>query len=270
MARPQRVHQKFSFGDRIPWAVGLLLALTVSSSLVVAFTSRHAAPLFELAALVPGQVWRGEVWRLLTWPLIQPSAIGLIFTCLIYFWFGPDLAEEWGSRRFLSVFGGVALAAAVGTCVVAQLDPPIMAQTYLGSWALGTALVVAWGLTFPWRTIRIYFILPVQAYWFAWLTVAGTAVFAIYQGWEQYLPELFAEGATLAWLYRKRLGLRWPEKRPARSGKGPRSRPMRKPLENVAYLRVVESDTSEPPPMSQDLQAQVRTALSGQKKHDAE
>jgi membrane associated rhomboid family serine protease len=239
--------------------------LTVCSSLLVAFTSRHGSLLFEHAALVPGAVWRGEVWRLVTWPLIQMSALGLIFTCLIYFWFGRDLAEEWGSRRFLSVFGGVVVAAAVGTCAVAQLDAPVMEQMYLGSWAPGTALVVAWGLTFPWRTIRIYFLIPVQAFWFAWLTVAGTAIFAIYQGWEQFLPELFAEGATLAWVYRKRLGLRWPEKRRIPAKNAPRRRPARKPLENVTYLRVVESDTSDPPPLSPELEAQMRTALGGQK-----
>ena len=135
-----------TFGGRMPWAVGLVLSVTVGASLFVAFGSRHAAPLFDLAALVPGDVWRGQIWRLVTWPFIEASPVSLIFGSLMIYWFGRDLAEAWGSSRFLAVFGGVVLTAAIGTCLVAQVDRPVLDHAYVGGWALTAAMAVGWGL----------------------------------------------------------------------------------------------------------------------------
>src|ERR1700722_18848730 len=101
MARPQRFQDAMTFGGRLPWAIGLLLSLVVGLSLAVAFGDRHAGSIFALVALVPSHVWRGEVWRLVTWPFIEQGPVGLIFTCLLVWWFGRDLADEWGSSRFL-------------------------------------------------------------------------------------------------------------------------------------------------------------------------
>src|SRR5882672_8943214 len=109
MAYRQDWLERFSFGGRIPGAIGLTLVVTVASSLLVAFGSRHAEGIFAYAPLVPNEVWRGQVWRLVTWPFIEPAPLSLVFTCLFLFWFGVDLAREWGPRRFLFVYGGVAL-----------------------------------------------------------------------------------------------------------------------------------------------------------------
>lgn len=197
--------ERLTFGDRVPWAVGLTLVLLVGLSLPAAFITRHGASLFELGALVPAKVWRGEVWRLFTWPFLQPSPIGLILACLMVYWFGRDLYEEWSSRELVQVFGGVLLGAALVTMLVARIDPAVMASLYIGSYALTAALVVAWGLTFPNRVVRVYFVLPIRGLWLAWGTVAVSVVYAIYSGWSHYLPELAAEALILAWMHRDQL-----------------------------------------------------------------
>lgn len=271
MVRARRLTQGFSFGGRMPWGVGLLLALTVVSSLLVAFTSRHAEPLFGFASLVPEEVWRGQVWRLVTWPFIQPSPIGLLFTGFIFYWFGSDLALHWGSRRFVSVFAGVMAVAGVATCLIARVDRSVLTQAYLGAWALTAALTVAWGFWFPDRTVRIYLILPIQGYWLAWLTIAITVVCSVYWGWETLLPELLAEGAVLTWLFRRRIRAQvWPKARnvprraPSDNAKSARKRP-----ENVAYLRLVESN-EEPPALPEDVEKRVSELISGRRKSDGE
>jgi membrane associated rhomboid family serine protease len=198
-----------SFGGRIPWAVGLLITITVVLSLFTAFGSRHAAPLFEWMSLRPAAVWRGQLWRLVTWPFIEPSPWGLVFACLALYWFGVPLAQRWGSRRFLSGFMGTMLIAAAGTCLIALVDLEVMVSTHLGSWAMTTALVVAWGLTYPDSIVRIYFVLPIRGFWFAWGTVALTVIYCAYTGWAGFLPELVGEGIVLAWFYRGRLARRW-------------------------------------------------------------
>jgi membrane associated rhomboid family serine protease len=245
----KRWQQSLTFGGRLPWAVGLLLSATVILSLSVAFGDRHAGAIFEFVSLVPANVWRGEIWRLVTWPFVEPTPLGLIFGCLFLYWFGNDLAREWGSRRFLGVFSGVMLVAALGTCLIARVDPPVLMHPYLGSWALTTAMVVAWGLWFRDRVVRIYFVLPVRGYWLAWGTVAFTVVYAIYTGWMGLLPELFAEASILAWLFRKTILSRWTKtsrsfdsrRREADRMKGARKRGR----VAVDYLRAVEPPDSK-------------------------
>jgi membrane associated rhomboid family serine protease len=209
MAQPARWQRNFSFGGRVPWAVGLLIGLTAVLSLLAAFVDRHGAALFAWTALAPAEVWRGQVWRLATWFFFEPSPLGLIFNCLMFFWFGPQLAGQWGSRRFITVFGAVMLATGIGTCLIGLVDPLVFANTYLGGTALSTAMVVTWGLWFPDSVIRIYFVIPIRAYWVAWLTVAVTVIYAMYSGWTHWLPELLSEASVLLWMYRATLVRRW-------------------------------------------------------------
>jgi membrane associated rhomboid family serine protease len=265
MARPQRWQTGLTFGDRIPWGLGLVLALTLGASLLVAFGSRHTSPLFDLAALVPEDVWSGEVWRLVTWTFVEVGPLSLIISCLFIYWFGRDVASLWGSPRFLKVFGGVVLAAAVGTCLVAQIDRAAMPLSHIGSWALTAAMTVAWGLTFPDRVVRIYFILPIRGYWLAWLTCAITVIYAVYHGWEHFLPELFAEGAILSWIYRSSLTKRWTTMKRAAAAQQARQK---KRTASVAYLRAVESLDDEPPDLSPDVAQKVDDLLAGNKPRD--
>jgi membrane associated rhomboid family serine protease len=242
MALPRRQwKQDMSFGGRIPWAIGLLLTITVVLSLFTAFGDRNAAPLFQWVALQPAACWRGQIWRLVTWPFIEPSPWGLIFACLAQYWFGVPLAQRWGSGRFLTGFFATMLLAAVGTCLVALIDPAVMGSTHLGAWAMTTALVVGWGLTYPDNIVRIYLVLPIRGFWMAWGTVALTVVYAVYTGWAGLLPELIGEAVVLAWFYRGRLMRHWWAARSAAASR--RRPPFTKPRERGV---VVDLHTGRP------------------------
>jgi membrane associated rhomboid family serine protease len=246
-----------TFGGRLPWGVGLLLTLVVVPSLLVAFGDRHAGSLYELVALAPADVWRGQIWRLVTWSVIEPGPLGLILTCLFIYWLGRDLAGEWGSRRFLAVFGGVALTAAVATCLVALADAAVMSHRYLGGWELTTAMIVAWGLWFPHRIVRLFFLLPITGFWLAWLTIAVTVVYAVYMGWEGYLPELGAEGAILAWFYRPAIIARWTAARKAADDRRRRAERARRMARSEASLHLVE-DHDEDDALPPEIEGQLR------------
>lgn len=255
----------------MPWGVGLVLAVTVVMSLLIAFGDRHVGSLFELTALVPEAVWRGEVWRLLTWAFIEPGPLALIFGCLFLYWFGGDLAREWGSRRFLSVYAGVVLCAASATCLVARLDPSVLEGTYLGGWPTSLALTVAWGFWFPDRVIRIWFVIPIRGLVLAWLTVAVTIVFAVYSGWERFVPELAAEATMFGWLFRRSVLSRFAKVRrsfaTSRHEAVKRDR-AKKRAQSVAYLRVVESHDDEPPDLPPEVDAKLDELLRGRTKRD--
>jgi len=269
MARSQRLRDDLTFGGRMPWAVGLLIALTVVGSLAAALLSRHGAALFERGALVPSAVLHGEVWRLVTWPFLEPSPIWLLVECLFLYWFGKDLANEWGSPRFLRVFGVVTLAAALATCGVSLVDPAVREALYLGMWTATLAIIVAWGLWFPDRELRIYFLFPITGYWLAWATMAITAVFAVYAGWEHYLPALCAFVGVLAWLFRHSLAARVAAARRAlgaRRREAERRDRAKKRAKSAAYLRTIEEeDDDEPPPLPPDVEDRVRDLFNGRK-----
>ena len=200
---------RFSFGGRVPGGIGLVLLITIVSSLTVVFGERHALELYALVPLVPGKVLGGELWRVVTWVWVEPSALSLVFRCLMLYWFGRDLTAIWGSRRFFALYFGTVLFAGVVTVLLSLIDADIRAQAYVGSLALDAALTVAWGLNFPDRVIRIYFVIPIRGYIMAWGSVALTVAYSVYSGWEAYAPVLAAEGAMLAWFYRARLRQRW-------------------------------------------------------------
>jgi membrane associated rhomboid family serine protease len=271
MARLDRALDRFTFGGRLPGGVGLLVVITAVASLATAFTSRHGAPLFDLAALAPALVWRGEVWRLGTWAFIEPDPIYLLFACVMLVWFGRDLENEWGARRLLGRWLGVVALASVVTCLVALVDPDVAAQRYLGALAISEAMVVAWGLWFPERVILLFFILPLRGIWIAWITVAVAFVFAVYEGWAGHLPALVAIAATLAWFYLPAIaGRRWKAKREAaaRAKKEARSRAARakKRAASAAHLRVIEADDDDPPPLPPELEGQIGRLLGDPKR----
>jgi|GEM_PF-1075287 len=260
MSRGSGFTEKLSYGGRLPWGVGLVLTVTIGVSLVVAFGSRHAGSWFDLVALVPARVLEGQVWRLVTWPLVESSPLSLLFACLMLYWFGRDLAGEWGSRRFLAVYGGLAALAAAMTCALSLVDHDIAPQRFLGTWAMACAVVVGWGLWFPGRITRFWFVLSLSGYWLAWLVVALTVVFAIYFGWEHYLPHLLAEGGMVAWLFRRSLTAKLAAVRRARQERR-RERTRRdveaKRRSSAATLRAIEADDvadEDLPPLPKELE----------------
>lgn len=271
----RRLPEQFSLGGRVPRAVGLLLVLTLGLSLTVAFGDRHAGSLFEATALMPEAVWRGQIWRLVTWAFVEPDPIDLIFGCLFLYWFAGELAREWGSRRLLQLFGGIVLVASVTTCLVARVDPDVMQSIYLGGWATGAALTMAWGFWFPDRVIRIYFVIPIRGIVFAWLTPAITVILAVYHGWAHYLPVLSAEGAMFAWVFRDKLTARL---RKARAGLGATRAAARqqavkrerakKRAQSVAYLRLIESHDEAPPDLPPEVDKKLDDILGDRSKRD--
>lgn len=234
----------------MPWAIGLVLTITVVASFTAAFVSRHGTSLFDLLALSPALVWKGQVWRLFTWAFVEPSPLSFIIECLMIFWFGRDVAEEWGSKGFLQVFGAIMVGAAVATCLIARVDPTVLIAQYVGSFALTTAIIVAWGLTFQDRIVRIYFILPIRGFWLAWFTVAVTVVYAVYRGWQGLLPELFAEAFILTYLYRDSITAAVDAKRAAATRKRERAK---KRAKSVAYLRLVDAREEDLPELPADI-----------------
>ncbi len=207
-----------AFGGRVPPVVGGLLVATVAVSLLAAVGDQLGLGLRALLLLQPAAVLRGEVWRLATWILVEENPLNLLFGGLVLYWFGRDLAFDWGPRRFLVTWFAVPAAAAVVTCLLALLLPRSFAYFASGFWVALDVLIVSWGLTHPGRQVLLYFALPVSGRALAWITVGATVLFALFSSVTAFVPHLVAEG--IAWLLATGQGpgrwlreLRWPRRR---------------------------------------------------------
>jgi membrane associated rhomboid family serine protease len=215
MARPGSL---LTLGGRVPPVVGGLIAATVLTSLVSVVGSRNGLPLLSLLAFSPQAVLQGQVWRLVTWVLLETDPLNLLFGALVLFWFGRDLAEAWGERRFLVVYLGVAAVAAAATTLLSLAWPALRGSVWTGLWPAADGLVVAWALLFPFRQILLFFALPVSGRALLWFTIGATVLYALFAGVAAFVPHLLAEGAM--WLHASGLGpgrwlrkIRWPRRR---------------------------------------------------------
>lgn len=187
-------------GRRVPVVIGSLIGLTLVLSILGAVGLRNGLPLSLLGALVPGLVLQGQVWRLVTWIFFEGQPISLVFALLMLWWFGQELLLVWGARRFLWRFLGVTLATALVTTLAALAWPPLAAQAYLGQWPVTTALLVAWAIQFPHRQMLAYLVLPIGGDKLIYLTLGGTVLFALFDGFPPYLPHFVAQALALATL----------------------------------------------------------------------
>jgi membrane associated rhomboid family serine protease len=208
----------FDFGGRVPAAVGGLLVATVVVSLAGALGDQMGYPLRGLLVLQPAAVLRGEVWRLATWVLLEDSPVNLLFGGLVLWWFGRDMVDAWGPRRFLASWFAIPAAAGALTCLLALAWPRLSGSAHVGFWVALNALVVAWGVLHPFRQILLFFALPVSGRALVGITVGGTVLFALFLGVAAFVPHLLAEG--LSWLHASGQGpgrwfrkLRWPRRR---------------------------------------------------------
>ena len=202
---PSRSASTFSFlgggGGRVPPVVGLLIAATFIASIVGALGMHSGFPLVAWAALVPSAVLHGQVWRLVTWVFFELSPFSLIFGCLMFYWFGRDLAYRWGPLRFVLYY--LAGAAVIGGLVVAlsRVYAPVGEMVYTGTWPIQEGIIILWAAYYPARQMNIYFVLPLGGRNLILFTIAGTVLLAIYSGLLAFVPHFIAIALALAWLW---------------------------------------------------------------------
>jgi len=193
-------------GQWLPMPVVWLAGMTAALSILGALWS----PALAAGVLWPAAVSAGQVWRLLTWAFIETEPISLIFACLMIGWLGPSLCQVWGARRFVAVYLSSALLAGGLTSwlVLALPGARPAAGFYASPWAIVDALIIAWATLFPGRRIFMYFVLPVQGRALILMTVGFTALFAVFQGWQAFVPHFIAQGLMGLYLDRLRF-VRW-------------------------------------------------------------
>lgn len=168
----------------------LAICIAVASILVGGASSWLDVPLASWVALEPmALLGRGAslpgivaLWQVVTYPWIALSPFDVVFSVLALAFFVSDLERAWGERLFLDRLALLWLGTTAGVLVIAALYPPVRLASFLGPSPFFEALFIAWGFSFPTRTLRIFFMLPVQAELLAWITLALTFLTPVFYG----------------------------------------------------------------------------------------
>jgi membrane associated rhomboid family serine protease len=111
-------------------------------------------------------------WQILTYPLVHLDFWSMLFDAIVLFFFGSVLERAWGTPRFLAFFflsGIIAGLAAIG---MQFIIPSLPGGYFIGMTGHFVGLGVAYGAINPTARIYIYFVLPVEARWLGWISIA--------------------------------------------------------------------------------------------------
>jgi membrane associated rhomboid family serine protease len=192
---------------RVPPVAGALLAAALVASLIAALDVRGGGHLFWWLALVPHRVWEGELWRLVTWVLVQPGPMSLVFFCVTLFHCGGELEWGWGTRYFASRLLALVVLVGLVTLAVVAVAGEGSRLPYLGGRPVTCALIIAWALQYPERRVAVYGVLVVGGRTLAHGTLLVVLLFTAYVGVVGMTPELAACAAALLYMHGAHLRL---------------------------------------------------------------
>ena len=119
-------------------------------------------------------------WQVLTYSFVHVNVMNWLFNMMLLYYFGSELEGIWGERRFIQFVAASALTGAV-VYLLLSLLPPLLGwlmptNPMIDSSTIGLGLLVATGILFPHRPIRLFFVLDVTQRVAVWIFV-GIDVF---------------------------------------------------------------------------------------------
>ena len=146
-------------------SVKLLLIINVA-----AFVITWAMPnlMIDLFGLLPRAIlFEGRVWQLVTHIFLHGGVMHILFNMLLLWMFGVELERRWGSRAFMRYFLMTGIGAGVVTVLVSLLPFAATRAMYnvptIGASGAIYALLMAWAMLFPHRTILFMMMFPLPA-----------------------------------------------------------------------------------------------------------
>jgi len=222
----------------VAWLIGATVLLTALGAVL---ERNGVFPVLSALICEGEKVLSGQIWRLPSWVLIEPGPLQLLFGSILLYGLGGDLAQRWGTRRFLLSYFGVASLAGALTCLLGLLLwPNLLRVPFSGMWPVLDALIIAWAMLFPDRMILAAFVLPIGGRHLVTLTIALTVVFAFMYGFAPFVPNFFAELIALVYM-----GVLSPRRMLLRAQLAMLQRAERRRA--AGHLRVVNRKDDEPP-----------------------
>ena len=166
-------------GGGLPQGVkGLIIANSVVFLLMWLFGSTEAVRVFAgLFSLVPADVVRRFfVWQLATYLFLHGGFMHILFNMLALWFFGKDLEDIWGTRRFLRFYFFCGIGAGLFVVLGNYLFGNPLIPTIGASGAIYGILLVA-AVLWPDRII-IFYIFPIKLKYFV-MILGAIAFFSL-------------------------------------------------------------------------------------------
>lgn len=163
------VHYQFGPGGITPAVKAILIACAAVFLVSLALQDT----VFSWLGLIPYTVVHDyRIWQPVTYIFVHAGVMHLAFNLLAVWMFCVELERLWGTRAFTKFFFVCGIVAGLATLAVALLpiDAAWRERTYLGV-TVGASgaiygILYAWARAFPYRTVLMFLIFPMQARWF--------------------------------------------------------------------------------------------------------
>lgn len=183
--------------------IGALVAVNVVVFLAQAFSPGFppGSPdrLSMMFGLLTGDVYPGRIYTLLTYAFLHGGPFHLLFNMLTLYMFGGDLQLFMGTRRFLVLYFGAALAGGLAGSFMPA------GSLIIGASGALFGLLAAYALYFPQTRVLLFFVIPAKI-WVVVVLFMGLSVYFIAVGGGGQIAHLAHLGGGLfGLLYVKRL-----------------------------------------------------------------
>ncbi len=155
----------------------IIIAYVGISLLSLVLKASGLWPLHTVLGLSWSAVSSGAVWTLVTFPFVDNGLMTIIFNALILWFIGSELEMKWGAKFYLKF-----LAVATYSCGLIYVLLGLSGGSFVdflqlyGLTGTNLALIVAYGMIYPERTMIFMFIFPMKAKYFCML-LAGIELF---------------------------------------------------------------------------------------------
>ena len=125
--------------------------------------SQSEALFFPLFGLVPKLVWSDRmVWQPFTYLFLHGGIWHILINMFVLWMFGGELERLWGKHDFLKFY----FITGIGSGLVTMLFDLQSMTPIVGASGAVYGVLLAYGLTYPNRTVYLYGIIPVKSIWF--------------------------------------------------------------------------------------------------------
>ena len=170
------------FTPAIKWIVILTAGCWLVLQLIV--ESLLKWPVTSFFAMVPADVlFEFKIWQVFSYMLMHSSQIThLLFNMLMLWFFGGELEQLWGSRRFVTYYVMTGVGAALIYCFgmatysVISGDSRNLVVPVIGASGALYGVMLAYGILFGHRTVYFFMIFPMKARTF--VAIMGLIEFA--------------------------------------------------------------------------------------------
>ena len=199
----------FGIGGSLTRAIKyLIIACTVSFLIGKLFQIAGSSFWFTAFGLTPWLIKKYlMIWQFGTYLFLHGDLWHLLFNMFALWMFGSELERTWGSREFLVYFFFTGVCVGIIYWIFASGLPLFISsgtpfQVLIGSSGAVFAILAAYGLLFPERTILFMFIFPMKAKYFVLLIAA----IELYLCWVPSGVSHFAHlsGMLIGYLYLKK------------------------------------------------------------------